>query len=82
MLLVLTLAVSLLVVSPLLLLWLGRLIANNTDGRTASAQAMRGLAVPSNRAPAAADPNRVPWFKQPMKPAFAPPKKASWRDAA
>ena len=84
MLLVLTLVVSLLVVSPLLLLWLGRLIANNTDGRTASARVMRaaGTDAAGSRTPAVADPNRVPWFKQPMKPAFAPSKRARRKDAA
>lgn len=82
MLLVLFIAVSLLVVSPLLLLLLGRFITNNTDGRTASAVALRGLAASGSRAPAMRDPDHVAWFRKPMKPAFAPSKRARRRDAA
>ncbi len=73
MLLVLTCAVFLLVVMPAALLWLGRMIEANTDGRP------RLRAIQARRAAAQGDgdPNRVPWFRQPMKPAFKKSQRAA-----
>ena len=68
--LVLTCAVFLLVVMPALLLWLGRMIEANTDGRRrVAAKRLR------DRNAAAAmvqgrDAGCRPWYRRPMQPAF------------
>ena len=71
--LVLFWAVFLLGVIPAILLWLGRMIEANTDGRSrikarqAQAAALQGDG----------DPGRAPWFSQPMRPVFGNPRQAA-----
>ena len=68
--LVLTCAVFLLIVMPALLLWLGRMIEANTDGRRrVAAERLRDR----NAAVATAqdrDAGGGPWYRRPMQPAF------------
>lgn len=67
--LVLACAVFLLLVMPAALLWLGRLIEANTDGRK-RIQAERTRTATSQ---GEGSPGQVPWFRRPMRPAFGKP---------
>jgi len=67
--LVLTCAVFLLVVMPALLLWFGRMIEANTDGR----QRRKADRSPGSAVPATADgqgSSRSAWYRRPMQPPF------------
>ena len=68
MLTVLALATFLLVVMPAALLWLGKMIEANTDGRG------RRAAKQSSVTTQGEDPDHIPWFRRPMRPAFTKPK--------
>ncbi len=74
--LVLTCAVFLLVVMPALLLWLGRMIEANTDGRRQSkADRDRG-----GGNPAAADgqgSTSSVWYRRPVQPWFRKPRRTA-----
>jgi hypothetical protein len=68
--LVLTCAVFLLVIMPALLLWLGRMIEANTDGRRRrEADRFRGGAVPAMAD--AQGSSGSAWYRRPMQPLFS-----------
>ncbi len=67
--LVLTCAVFLLVVMPALLLWLGRMIEANTDGRRRRKADRFPGGVVSTTANAQ-DSNGSVWYRRPMQPTF------------
>ncbi len=67
--LVLTCAVFLLVVMPALLLWLGRMIEANTDGRRRSqADQLQGVA--DSDAVEGQGSSSNAWYRRPMQPPF------------
>lgn len=73
MLLVLLCAVFLLAVIPAALLWLGRMIEANTDGRGR----IMAMQAKIKAAQGTHDPDRTPWFRRPMQPAFKKPLQPS-----
>lgn len=69
--LVLACAVFLLLVVPALLLWLGRAIQANTDGRSRAGIARtRTTGLPQPRARHGAEADAAAWYRRPMLPAF------------
>ena len=68
--LVLTCAVFLLVVMPAALLWLGRMIEANTDGRqlVALERSRKSADTARTQRQGAGD---GPWYRRPMQPAFS-----------
>lgn len=67
--LVLACAVFLLIVMPVSLLWLGRMIDANTDGRRRSqAERFRSGAIPA--AAEGQDSSSTAWYRRPMQPPF------------
>ena len=71
--LVLACAVFLLAVAPAVLLWLGRMIEANTDGRRRVKEG-RGRSVPAQAHDGFGD---TPWFRRLMRPAFGKPRRAA-----
>ena len=67
--LVLTCAVFLLVVMPALLLWLGRMIEANTDGRLRS-EAGRSPGSAASATAEAQGSSGSAWYRRPMQPPF------------
>ena len=66
--LVLTCAIFLLVVMPALLLWFGRMIEANTDGRRREADRPRSGVVPAGAEGQGSSGSA--WYRRPMQPPF------------